>query len=238
MASVFMLVGVFGPVWTSVAAEYQGVTKSAEWMRKPPDLVKAPAIIFIRGKMEEPNTKYTRRYYYETDPPYLLALYLTPDMNDKLVKMYPNRNVYTMTFDSEKRSGTINPGLDNAITARNYYYAGINFRYSDRDETRAINTYLRGLEITPDDPDTILQSGRAYMDASHFDKAIPFLDKLSNNPTYKETSLLAKGICLGEMGRKSDAASLFSNLAATASNPEIADMAQKWVRHYSGGSAH
>jgi tetratricopeptide (TPR) repeat protein len=79
--------------------------------------------------------------------------------------------------------------------------------YLSQNKDKAINDFLRALEIKPNDPLTLLYLGNLYYNKQRYEDALKYLNKLNIDAEWK---FILKGMSLNNLGKPEEAKATFS----------------------------
>jgi tetratricopeptide (TPR) repeat protein len=234
LTAIAVIAGAFPGILPLVGRQCAGYGKTMAWLKNPP-VIQNKSLTFIR------NCPALMVYYYTRNKPdysndnNLLAMWLMPDENLELIKAFPDRTPWLITYD-DGVGYQINPyPMDKKLPVdpSGWFYAGLNYKLSVLDDNGAEKAYKKTVELAPQDVSFRLNLALFYMETKKYKEALDELTKLEkDNPDFP-TVIYCIGRCLGEMGKTKEASEkLMIVINRFPEAPETV-RAKLWLEYYS-----
>jgi len=225
---IFMMTGVFINLFPSVKEQYRFRCDAAAFISEKLN-IKYPAVIFLKGHGYFGNMFFTRNFSDDKSQKIITVLYLDPLQNEKLIKSYPDRTVYTLEWRKEGEGKlTVREGIDNEKTVKNYMASASN--YIEFNWDKAIDCCKAALSVEPDNTEVLHLLAMLYDAKKEFPKAIEIYKKLSDIPSLRNIALYQTGKNLGEMGKYGEAISTLEQIKPD--DRAFYMKAGNWINYY------
>lgn len=234
LTSLFTAVGVLVPCTIDVGRQYVVNSRPVRKVHLELD-VKPPALVFLRDNPDGENAVLNRNWFDYQNADQLLALYLTPPENQKLIDKFPERNVYMVVYDRKKAIRVLADEFNNSPTSANYFYGGLNYWQSVLDRQKAEKAFLKANSLAPDNPRILWNLGNLYFSWKKYEKAADVFKQLSSHPQMGIESLYFWGRSLGESGDRKKAVRILRFVADNSGNNFYALKAKNWLEYYEKG---
>jgi len=229
---LFTLFGVFFSIIPNVKNQYADGVGPMKWLINTPG-INERAIIFLDSDFRilnrnEPDYKNQKN---------VLALYLTPEENKKLLNAFPDRKPFFFTNDPSGRGYVLTPHFDNSESAANYLIATDNYLYALEDVEKAKKTIFRAMELAPNDPSVLMKLINVLVAAEDYKAVINACIKLINmeNPQknhYLSEVIYVMGRAHGELGNMKEAVEIFKFYVKNFPTSPLTERAREWMRRY------
>ncbi|MFZ1946960.1 MAG: tetratricopeptide repeat protein [bacterium] len=231
LVAAFMAAGAMPPLLSEVRSCFERSTAIYRQVERPAG-VAGRSILFLGEDPDRKNNLFVHnpwRYEVEDD---ITVYYLTPPENQELLRLFPDRTPYTVSFDQRAGRYQATAGLDNSETSRNYLVAARNYRYGVEDFAAAEKAYQRAISLDPRNPNPVIELAGLYVSRKDYDKALPIFQAVVSTGGYVGVRYLL-GRTLGEMGRKQEAVAVLKGLLEATSDPLLKAKAEGWIEAWS-----
>jgi tetratricopeptide (TPR) repeat protein len=224
---LFTAAGTWPRLVKAVKAQTPSLIQVSRLLNAPP--VEAPSLIFLRDHRDLKNTYLTRNLPGYRTSRHIWALYLSPEENEKLVALFPDRKVYTTVRDPATGGLEFLSGVDDSPSALSYLVAGLN--YIEFDPHKAVLAFAKALEIAPDQPTIMMNLARAGdLDGDRWGAVGLYARVLQSGETsLRDQAFFFLATDLRLLGRPDEALKVYAELAGSGADPSYRDRAAAWV---------
>ena len=224
---LFTAAGTWPRLAKAVKAQTPTLVQVSRLLGDPP--VEAPSLIFLREHQYLKNTYLTRNLPAYRSSRHIWVLYLSPEENEKLLALFPDRRVYSTARDPVTGGLEFLSGVDNSPSALSYLVAGLN--YIEFDPHKAALAFAKALEITPDQPTIMMNLARARdLDGDRWDAVGLYARVLqSGEMSFRDQAFFFLATDLRLLGKPDEALKVYADLAGTGADPSYRDRAAAWV---------
>ena len=187
-------------------------------------------IMFLRCPVPMQNAQLTRNRLGFRNQKNIFVLYLAPEENKMLMKLFPGRKALEVTYDLKENKYIITP-LNNKASAENYFTAAANYWYCVRDMEKGLDLFKKASESAPEDPHLSFALAKAYIDRKKYNEALQVLISLTQTPGYEQSWYLL-GKCLGYLGKKDQSAQAFKIYMGKTKDQFSLVKAKLWMDYF------
>jgi hypothetical protein len=229
---LFTGIGLWPRLAASVRSQTSTLAKVSRLLADPP--VESPSLIFLRDHMYLKNTYLTRNYPSYRSSRHVYVLYLTPEDNEKVLALFPDRKSYSTFVNPATGELEFLPGVDDSLSASSYVAAGLN--YVEFDPHRAAEAFRRAYELEPAEPAIMMNLARAYDLAGDKANAVAMYARfLQTGATdMRDPALFALATALRDLGEPGEALKVYAELAGSGADASYRDRAAAWVDKLAG----
>lgn len=170
------------------------------------------------------------------------VIFLEPEKNSKLIKIYPDRKPYVYYFDFTKQSNVLVPypeelikspeKLNKNFLSWTYFNAGLNYEIRVRDSSKSEQFFLRAIELDPDNMSARLNIAFNYYKNGDFKKTKEsYSDILKRNPDLT-IPLYYLGRIEGKQGNYKKAISYLNEYIKREKQGKLRSKAVGWLVYY------
>jgi len=230
ITAAYSFTAILLPLLSSLLELNKAQLEQWQFIENPPGLT-SPALIFIQGTDGAMNFMFTRNSHDYINQKNIYVLYLDPEENEKLIRLFPDRTPYIL-YINPKGGGFILRAADNRKNVINYYLAALNYMEGVWDNDKAELEYLKALELDPENAEISLSLANLYIKKKKdYAKALPILRKLATVPGYRNAYYFI-GRCLYDSGKKEEAIKTLEEFASGSPKDEITARALQWAQYY------
>lgn len=230
--SVYMIFGFYRLVTPLVNEVYQYSSSLSAQLFSPKEL-KHKALVFMRSSQNMTNSEFTRNTPDYDKQQSIVVLYLTPDENDELMRVFKDRIPYVAEWDSKKMQFVLQPYPRTPFTPEDYYIAALNYTVlSPAYKPYAAKIYERLYGKNEGNFVTRGSAGMFFYREGQYEKAARIFAKMiRENPRYDQCYFFL-GLSLEKMGQKREAAQVFQIIIERFPESKYVNQSKDWLRSY------
>ena len=233
LSILFTITGVFPALLPPIRKQYSINKKVIAWLRDP---LKSneKTITIIRDAPDKMVKTLIRNPWKYQNQKNLSAIYLSPETNSEVVKNFPHRKVYLVYFDYGKKRFDIAPFTGKEPeNPGDYILAGINYKNSLADVESAEKCFKKAVELSNGNPSALFNLGYLYFETEKPGEGVKVFEEIIKKAPNYDSAYYYLGRCLGDMGRKKDAATVLKAFIEKFPNSSLSNRAKDHLRYYS-----
>ncbi len=230
-ALIFIFLGVFPRMLPAIEAPWQELRKNAALIANPPG-VAGPSVLFLKNPTDKANFFLIRNFYPLDKQNHIMALYLDPEENEKLMKKYSGRKHYLVNYFPERKVFGFTPRINNERTYDNYMMAAMN--YAQFDLQKSINMLYKAHGQKPDDPEPLLKIISMHYERKEYAESARVCRKLLNDAKVADRAAFELARNLIKMGNMDEAVRQLETVIQITGDKNLAAKARMRQNDYTG----
>jgi hypothetical protein len=188
-------------------------------------------ITFIRTAPNDHSFVYTNNYPDFGNNKNIPVLFLSPEENQDLLKLYPDRTPLVVNYNRLSRNFNIEPyNTEMTASASDYIAAARNYKVCVSDPDKTESLLYMALSLETDNPEARYYLGYVLFEKKEYQKA---LDNFKRTIQTHPDALYYAAKCYGEMGEMSEAARLMKEYIEKYPSREKTPAARDRLKFYS-----
>jgi 4-amino-4-deoxy-L-arabinose transferase-like glycosyltransferase len=230
---IYMIFGVYLPLTGKIDKSYKNA-KDRALMVENAKTNAEKNLILIKSTPNMFSSSYTLNNWLYEKQNNLLALYLMPEDNKKLIESFKERKIFIAYWDDRTQKFEILPYKDDGVSYADYYYTAINYSalppaYRDK----APESFKKALELaparTPDRFNILLNYGMYYYLKSDYERSYELFQKTTNEYPQIDSAYFYQGVSLMKLGKTKEATEMLNSLINKFPSTQFKDKVQNWL---------